>query len=87
MNTNSKLMSREEIIEITTNFLSEEFEVNASEITPEGLLKEVLGLDSLDFVDLVVFIESHFGFKVKPEDFTTMVTFNDFYNYIESHLK
>ncbi len=80
-------MTREEIIAITSDFLSEEFEVETSEIVPEGSLKEILGLDSLDFVDLVVFIESHFGFKVKPEDFATMITFNDFYNYIEKHLK
>ncbi len=79
-------MTREEIIDITTEFLSEEFEVDATSIQPEGSLKETLGLDSLDFVDLVVFIESHFGFKVKPEDFNTMVTFNDFYNYIENHI-
>lgn len=79
-------MTREEIIAITTNFLVEEFEADAGKIRPDAPLKETLGLDSLDFVDLVVFIESHFGFKVKPEDFIEMKTFDDFYEYIETRL-
>lgn len=79
-------MTREEIEAKTINFLSEEFEVDVDAMTPDAPLKETLGLDSLDFVDLVVFIESHFGFKVKTEDFQTMITFKDFYDYIESHL-
>jgi acyl carrier protein len=41
-------------------------------------------LDSLDYIDLVVVIESNFGFKVKPEDFTNIVTFEDFCNYVIS---
>ena len=60
----------------------EEFEVSATEIKPEANLKETLKLDSLDYVDLVVEIESSFGFKVKPEDFQSIQTFQDFYNYI-----
>lgn len=79
-------MHREHIVEITKEFLVEEFEVDAQAITPEAPLKETLNLDSLDFVDLVVFIESHFGFKVKPEDFITLKTFGDFYEYIEQRL-
>jgi acyl carrier protein len=41
-----------------------------------------LQLDSLDYIDLVVVIESNFGFKVKAEDFTGITTFQDFYNYV-----
>lgn len=74
--------SNEEIIAKINSFLMEEFEVEEDQISPEGNLKETLDLDSLDFVDLVVIIESNFGFKVNAEDFTGIVTFNDFYNYI-----
>lgn len=79
-------MTREEIEEKTMSFLSEEFEVRRDLMALDAPLKETLGLDSLDFVDLVVFIEGHFGFKVKTEDFQTMVTFKDFYDYIEHRL-
>lgn len=75
-------MKREEIIERVNGFLVEEFEVEAEEIQPQANLKETLQLDSLDYVDLVVEIESNFGFKVKPEDFQGIQTFQNFYEYI-----
>ena len=80
-------MDKIEIIEKTNSFLIEEFEVEESSISPDADLKETLDLDSLDYVDLVVVIESNFGFKVNGEDFVDIKTFNDFYNYIESRLK
>ena len=80
------MIRNEEIIGKVNGFLVEEFEVDASKITPEANLKEVLELDSLDYIDLVVVIESNFSFKVKPEDFTNITTFQDFYNYIISRV-
>lgn len=75
-------MNYEEIILKTNEFLSEEFEVDPKKISPEANLKETLELDSLDYIDLVVVVESNFGFKVKPEDFTGIVNFQDFYEYV-----
>jgi len=75
-------MTIEEIITTTNGFLAEEFEIEIDTITPEANLKDTLDLDSLDYIDLVVVIESNFGFKVKAEDFVGIVTFNDFYNYV-----
>ena len=75
-------MSNNEIIEKINTFLEEDFEVAPGLITPEANLKETLELDSLDYIDLVVVIESNFSFKVKPEDFTNIVTFQDFYDYV-----
>lgn len=74
-------MTHDEIIKTTKHFLVEEFEVDETTISPEGNLKETLDLDSLDYVDLVVVIESNFGFKVKNDDFVNIVTFQDFYDY------
>lgn len=74
-------MTESEIIKTVNSFLVEEFEVDEAKITPGANLRETLELDSLDYVDLVVVIESNFGFKVKGEDFTTIHTFQDFYNY------
>ena len=76
------VMENTEIIEKINGFLVEEFEVEAGKITPEANLRETLELDSLDYIDLVVVIESNFGFKVKPEDFNAIVTFRDFYDYV-----
>jgi acyl carrier protein len=76
-------MDRHQIISTINEFLVEDFEIDESTILPKASLKDTLDLDSLDYVDLVVSIESHFGFKVKPEDFQTMITMDDFYNYVE----
>jgi acyl carrier protein len=79
-------MNRDQIIEKINHFMVEEFEVDEEKISPESNLKETLQLDSLDYIDLVVIIESSFGFKVKAEDFTGIVTVNDFYNYVDQKL-
>ncbi len=77
-------MQNTQIIAKINEFLMEEFEVEAAAIQPDAVLKDTLELDSLDYVDLVVVIESNFGFKVKGEDFVGIVTFQHFYDYIIS---
>ena len=52
-------MTKEEIIVKATEVLAEEFEIDATEITPEASLKDTLGLDSLDLVDVVVLVERY----------------------------
>ena len=79
-------ISTDEIITKVNAFLVDEFEVDPEAITPDANLKETLNLDSLDYVDLVVVIESNFGFKVKGEDFVNIKTFQDFYDYINSKI-
>jgi acyl carrier protein len=75
-------MQHEEIIEKINSFLADEFEIDADKMLPEANLRETLDLDSLDYIDLVVVIESNFQIKVKPEDFINIVTFQDFYDYV-----
>jgi acyl carrier protein len=79
-------MDKTAIIEKINGFLVDEFEVEPNAITSSANLRETLELDSLDYIDLVVVIEGNFGFKVKPEDFTTIVTFQNFYDYVADRL-
>lgn len=79
-------MSKEEIIKKTNSFLSEEFEVDIDTLRPDAVLKDTLGLDSLDYVDLVVTVEANFGVKLGEADFVGLSTFNDFYRLIERKL-
>lgn len=74
-------MTKEEIISTVKEFLVKEFEVDPEIIEPEANLRTTLDLDSLDYVDLVVVIESNLGFKVVGEDFINIHTFQDFYDY------
>lgn len=80
-------MNREEIIQKTNAFLIEEFEVDPSVLVPDANLKESLDLDSLDYVDLVVIIESNFGVKLESKDFANAITFNNLYDTILSKLQ
>ena len=66
--------------------LQEEFEVDETLIEDQKNLKDTLELDSLDYVDLVVVIEENFGFKTSGEDFKSISTFEDFYNFVERKL-
>ena len=75
-------MTKSELIETVNGFLIEEFEVEESAIIPESNLQEALDLDSLDYVDLVVVIESNFGVKLTGEDFKSITTLQDFYDFL-----
>ncbi len=75
-------MNLNKIIKITNQVLVEEFEIEASTIKGEENFRETLDLDSLDYVDLVVFIEENFKVKLTAEDFQTVIIFDDFYNLI-----
>lgn len=80
-------MNMNDIIDKVNDILIEEFEVDADVIEAGKNLKETLDLDSLDYVDLVVIIESNFGVKLVEADFVGMTTFNDFYNVIDQKMK
>ena len=80
-------MRREEIINIVNEFLVDEFEIEEAALGPDAHLINDLGIESLDFVDIVVTIEKEFGFKVKREEITEVRTLNDLYTYIEERVK
>lgn len=80
-------MDRKQIIEIVNKFLIEDIEIDSNALNEEALLKEDLGIDSLDFVDIVVVVEQNFGFKIKPEEMSKVKTLSQFYDYIEGKLK
>ena len=76
-------MEKDKIIAIANDFLVNEFEVDRDDITNDANFKTTLGLDSLDYIDMVVVIESNFGVKLGEADFKKVITFEDFYNTIE----
>jgi acyl carrier protein len=80
-------MTQEEIIGKINAFLIEEFELEEEQLVPSAQLKTDLGIDSLDFVDIIVIIEKNFGFKVKGEDMINVKTLQDFYDYVIARAK
>lgn len=77
-------MTREEIEEKVRGFMIEELELEENELVADALLKDDLGIDSLDYVDIVVIVDKTFGFKIKPEEMTEVKTLGQFCDYIES---
>lgn len=80
-------MSRQEIEEKVREFLIEDLEIDEEKIAPEAQLKDDLGIDSLDFVDIVVIVEKKFGFKIKPEEMAGVTTLAQFCDYIEKNVQ
>ena len=79
-------MTRTEIEGRVKAFLIDDLEIEEDKIFPESLLKEDMGIDSLDYVDTVVIVEKNFGFKIKPQEMTNVKTLAQFYDYIESNV-
>ena len=77
-------MSRQEIEEKVRAFLIDDLEIDEEKITDDAKLKEDMGIDSLDFVDIVVIVEKNFGFKIKAEEMAGVATLRQFCDYIES---
>ena len=70
------------IEERINHFLVEEMEIDPDRIKPDARLKEDMGIDSLEVVDTVVFVENEFGFKMKSEEFKEIKTYGQFVDYI-----
>ena len=80
-------MDRKEIEEKVREFLIEDIEVEEDKITPDAKLKDDLGIDSLDFVDIVVLVNNKFGFQIKQEEMVGIDTLSKFCDYIETKVK
>ena len=72
-------MDINEIYEKVDAFLIDELEIDAR-------LKEDLGIDSLEVVDVIVLVEQEFGFKMRPEQFKDLKTYGEFCHFIESQV-
>ena len=83
-NKKIKEMTRTEIEEKVKAFLIDDLEIDEENIFPEAKLKEDMGIDSLDYVDIVVIVEKNFGFRIQAQEMTNVKTLTQFYDYIES---
>lgn len=77
-------MTRTEIEEKVRGFMVEDLEIEGEKLAPDARLKDDLGIDSLDYVDIVVIVDKIFGFKIKPEEMREVKTLGQFCDYIET---
>jgi Acyl carrier protein len=77
-------MTRIEIEGTLYRAMEEEFEIEAANLVPEARIKEDLGLDSLDIVDMVVVLESAYGFSIPDKSALLKIeTLGDVADFIE----
>lgn len=75
----------EELKEIYTT-LKENIERNYdAQVTPDAHLELDLGLDSLDIVEILSFVESSYGVKIKEEEFTNIKNVLTLAEFIKNH--
>jgi acyl carrier protein len=55
-------------------------------ITPDKKLRESLGADSLDIVELMMNLEEQYGITIPDEELTNVKTIGDVIDYIETHI-
>ncbi|MCC4833471.1 acyl carrier protein [Shewanella sp. 1_MG-2023] len=81
------MKNRDQILEMLTQILVDEFEIEAEDISLDASLYESLDLDSIDAVDLVIKLQQMTGKKIQPEQFKTVRTVEDVVNAIEGLMK
>lgn len=72
-----KHMTEQEIYRLLSDTLTELFEIEPEQITPDTNLYEDLEIDSIDAIDLIDRIKRETGRKLQAEDFRNVRTVND----------
>jgi acyl carrier protein len=70
-----------------TSILIEKLGVPDSQITPDASFVKDLGIDSLDYAELVMEFEQTFDIKIPDDDAEKMQTIGQAVSYIEGKLK
>jgi len=75
-------ISAEQAIQVLKDTLVGEFELDPTSIKPEARMREDLGLDSLDAVDLVVALEKQLKVQIPEDVARQMRTVGDIHAYL-----
>jgi acyl carrier protein len=78
-------MSRDEVLDLVRSHLSEELEVDATEIAEGTRFKEDLDADSLDLYELVMELEDRYGISVSEEQAAKIKTVGDAVDFVLEH--
>ncbi len=57
--------------------------IRENEITPEKTLRDQLGIDSAEMVEIVVALEKEFNIKIPAEKVAELKTVQDIINFVE----
>ena len=80
-------MEKAEIEEKVRTFLIDDLEIEEEKIFPDSRLKEDMGIDSLDYVDIVAVVLSTFGIRLNLETMKEVKTLSQFIDHLDAELK
>jgi acyl carrier protein len=78
------MTSKSEIAERLRATLAKELKQDVNAITPQHTLRDDLGLNSLDAIELMFKIEEEFDISIPDEDMQRLLTVGDVISYLES---
>lgn len=78
-------MEYNDIMQQVCRVLTDDFEIDPTLLQPQALLQKEIGIDSLDFVDLIVSIHDNFGFKPTQDELKDIKTLSDLCHFIAAH--
>ncbi len=73
------------VLDKLKGIITEQLEVEESEITLEASFQDDLDADSLDVVELIMAIEDEFDIEIPDEDAEKIATVKDAVEYIENN--
>ena len=76
----------DEILTMVNRVMIDEFEAERDQLNEQAHLRDDLGMDSLDGVDLVVALEMAFGFRIPEQDARGIRTLGDVYDRIRENV-
>lgn len=70
------------MLEKMKEIISEQLNLDTSDVTPETSFKDDLGADSLDLFELVMALEEEYNLEIPTEELTDMETIGDVMEYL-----
>ncbi len=75
------------MFEKVKDMLFKQLRLKNVEITPESRIKEDLGADSLDVLQMLMTLEEDYGITIPDEKLAEFKTVADIVNYCDKHVK
>ena len=72
------------MLEKMKEIISEQLNLNTSDLSPETSFKDDLGADSLDLFELVMALEEEYNMEIPTEDLADMETIGDVMDYLRN---
>lgn len=77
----------QDVPEKVTRILTDKLGIAESEITPDANFVKDLGIDSLDYAEIVMEFEQSFDIRIPDDDAEKLQTFGEAVKYIQDKLK